>query len=435
MPETAQRFLGEDATRNQLLQAIAANHRQWTFSGARVQRGKIYRENGMTWTCTPGPDGEVTILFPHIRGVELGKRLDAIMRFCYEHQELKSVACWAMDAEQSKDLGVRLLARGFEWGWQPHWMSLDFRNMAPPASLPDNLRIEPVEDTIGWDVADLPYYSPNEAAQMRALTLLRPRRVWHFAAYQDNRPVGHSVLNLTTGRLGVAGIYNVGVIPPARNRGIGAAITLAACRFAQTLGCRHAVLNATGMGERVYRRIGFESLGCGMTWWLHCDVLEAGPIAANKIAFTEATGFGDVERLERTGKNMPPAELDAPLACGMTPLELAVKTNRPTSAEWLLQHGATLDVLSAWDMGWKDRARRILTATPELANRKTGKGQFTPLHEAVARDDLELAQLLLSAHPDTDIRDGMFNSTPLGWAQHFQRHAMIKLIEQYREKS
>jgi len=35
---------------------------------------------------------------------------------------------------------------------------------------------------------------------------------------------------------------------------------IAVCRFAEEMGCRYALLNATGMGEPVYRRIGFRGL-------------------------------------------------------------------------------------------------------------------------------------------------------------------------------
>ena len=49
--------------------------------------------------------------------------------------------------------------------------------------------------------------------------------VWHFAAWLKGEPVGHSTLCLTTGALGIAGIYDVGVVPDARNQGIGKAVS------------------------------------------------------------------------------------------------------------------------------------------------------------------------------------------------------------------
>src|SRR5439155_3592693 len=134
-----------------------------------------------------------------------------------------------------------------------------------------------------------------------------------------------------------------GVVPAARNRGIGRAVTLAACRQGLSLGCRHALLNATGMGEPVYRRIGFESIGFGQTWWLHRQTIDAQPPSETEVALAEAVGRGDLPALEALGRRLDPEQLDAPLTSGMTPMDLAVKTRQPASAQWLAQHGATLD--------------------------------------------------------------------------------------------
>lgn len=116
----------------------------------------------------------------------------------------------------------------------------------------------------------------------------------------------------------------------------------------------------------------------------------------------------------------------------MTPMELAVKARKPAAAKWLAAHGATLGLLHAWDLGWKARARRLLAASPELANRRTGAGQITPLHEAALRGDLALARLLLTADPDLEIQDTQFHSTPMGWAREFQRTEIIALLERHQ---
>jgi hypothetical protein len=227
----------------------------------------------------------------------------------------------------------------------------------------------------------------------------------------------------------VAGIYNCGVIPDVRSRGIGKAVTLAACRQARALGCRHALLNATGLGEPAYRRIGFESIGFGQTWWLHRPTLEASPPTELQIAFAEAVGRGDVAALDALAGRLDPAALDAPLPGGTTAMDLAVQTAQPRSAEWLTAHGATLDVISAWDLGWKERVRQMLVDSPSLVNTRRGGWGLTPLHEAAQRGDTELARVVLAAGPDLEIQDMQFHSPPLGWARHFGRTEIIELIE------
>ncbi|MGI8916588.1 MAG: ankyrin repeat domain-containing protein, partial [Chloroflexota bacterium] len=179
----------------------------------------------------------------------------------------------------------------------------------------------------------------------------------------------------------------------------------------------------------VYRRLGFTSLGEGQTWWLPAAVLAAPPPTADQIALAEAIGQGDITTLEHLAPHVSPQRLDAPLPNGMLPLHLAVEMRQERAAEWLVAHGAILDILSAWDLGWKERVPSLLERSPELADRRSGEWQTTPLHEAALRNDLDLARLLLTANPDLEIQDSGFHSTPLGWTKHFHRTEMVALIE------
>lgn len=45
-------------------------------------------------------------------------------------------------------------------------------------------------------------------------------------------------------------------------------MAVAALARARVESCTSVTLNATGDGEPVYRKVGFRSLGLGMTWWL-----------------------------------------------------------------------------------------------------------------------------------------------------------------------
>ena len=90
-----------------------------------------------------------------------------------------------------------------------------------------------------------------------------PKQVWHFGAYIGERPVGETSLCIGAG---VAGVVDVEVLEAYRGRGIGTALVHLAVQHAKRLGFRWAVLAATGMGSRVYERVGFQKVGTLSFW-------------------------------------------------------------------------------------------------------------------------------------------------------------------------
>jgi GNAT superfamily N-acetyltransferase len=221
-------------------------------------------------------------------------------------------------------------------------------------------------------------------------------------------------------------------VPRARGLGIGKAVTLAACLFARDKGYRYAVLNSTEAGRPTYERLGFATTGEGYTWWLITDRLLAHPPSPREVILAEAIGRGDFETLERLRSHYESADLNRPITNGMTLMELAVHCRRSASAEWLQASGAAYTILDAWDLDWKDRARQLVAADPSLVNRRYGEWNKTLLHFAAERNDEELARLALSANADLQLKDGAWQGTALGWAQHFGHFNIAQLIETHR---
>jgi ribosomal protein S18 acetylase RimI-like enzyme len=79
--------------------------------------------------------------------------------------------------------------------------------------------------------------------------------VRNLVALDDGEPVACGSLVLAAG---VAGLYNIGVLPGRQRQGIGTAMTAAIMAEGAASGAETAVLWSSAAGVRCYRRLGFE---------------------------------------------------------------------------------------------------------------------------------------------------------------------------------
>jgi GNAT superfamily N-acetyltransferase len=247
-----------------LARAAASNQRAWLARQAEAAGGVVRAERGLTWALG---GGTAALAFPTLSK----ERADAVLPglvAAARAARVREVSCWSLLPTRPPDLGERLAALGFELGWQAHWMAIELNDAEQPAAA-RRVDVGIVEPDEPWAAEGLPYDDPRSAESRRRLGAARPRRVWHLAARREGVPVGHATVSITTGRLGVAGLYDVGVRADERRRGVGSALTAAACALARAERCRHATLNATYEGELLYSALGFRSVGVAQTWWLH----------------------------------------------------------------------------------------------------------------------------------------------------------------------
>jgi len=420
-------LLQDEASPRQLEQAAAHNHSSLFRQEAEVLGGHYVSGEGLSWTSGT-PHSPSMVPFPELSPETAGARLDQMIDF-YLRYPPKGAGCWSLEPAQPADLGIRLLARGFQPGWRPRWMGLDLLQALPHHPSPKGLEIT-INNTISLDsVKGLPY---AQVVIPRASSAELPGQWTRFVARLKGKIVGQSVVFLSTGELGAAGIYHVGVVPRARGMGIGKAVTLAACLHARDKGYRYAVLNSTDAGRRAYEQLGFVTAGEGSTWWLITDRLLAHPPLPREVRLAEAVGRGDLEALDSMRSSYTPADLSRPVTNGMTLMELAVYCRQPASAEWLVTGGVPYTVLDAWDLDWKERARSLVAGNPSAVNRLYGEWDKTILHFAAERNDEDLAKLVLSADPDLQLKDKAYQGTALGWAQHMGHHGIAQLIETHQ---
>lgn len=416
----------QQATPLQLQLAAAQNHTELFDMNARSMGGEVITKGGLTWTFDGAGKGAM-VPFPVVTVKEPGMLFDEMMTYYREHQP-RGVGCWSLDPPATADINALLLARGFQPGWKPCWMALDLTKIKTGYNVPASLEIKADNDTDTTHIKDLPYNGHNGAVSV-ALLKKYPHRAQRFVASLNGEIVGHSVVFYNSGDHGAAGIYNVGVVPHARNLGIGKAVVTAACLHAKEKGYGYAVLNATGLP--MYQQIGFEWVGYGLTWWITNKNYITAPPSPSLIALTEAACKGDMTAVKETAASFTTGSLDTPLANGMTLLQLAVHCKQHAVAEWLVHRGVTCTVMDAWDLGWKEQAASILAKDPQEVNRRYDHWQYTLLHIAAERNDIALAQLALSAHPDLTIKDKVYHGTALGWAEHMDKNVIIQLIRDY----
>ncbi|MFH1134498.1 MAG: GNAT family N-acetyltransferase [Pseudomonadota bacterium] len=80
----------------------------------------------------------------------------------------------------------------------------------------------------------------------------------HFAARRGGELIGCASLEISGP---VGGLFFIGVAEGFRGRGLGRALTRTVLDLAKARGCRLAVLQASDLGRRVYRRLGFGEYG------------------------------------------------------------------------------------------------------------------------------------------------------------------------------
>lgn len=129
----------------------------------------------------------------------------------------------------------------------------------PPPGI-DLRPVTTVEDVAAYGqvmgAAYATYGMPEDVlpAMLRTLDTLRAPHIIAFVARVDGKPVAGAMTVITHG---VAGIYWVGTTPGARGRGLAELCTRAAGNAGFDLGARIAALQASPMGEPVYRRMGY----------------------------------------------------------------------------------------------------------------------------------------------------------------------------------
>lgn len=160
-----------------------------------------------------------------------------------------------------------LTSEGYEVAEPMPAMAVDLDGVAE-ISLPAGYSFEeigPDRDGPWCDAMARGYGIPRTSADQMGPSAMSEARVGEgsrsFAIVKGGEIVATSAMFLAGG---LAGIYCVATLEQERGKGLGGAATALPLALARSLGYRTGILQASRMGESVYRRLGFETFG-GLT--------------------------------------------------------------------------------------------------------------------------------------------------------------------------
>lgn len=261
-----QQILRDISARRLVKKAIKTNWEDYHYCLGNSASVELSVGRYLTWLITNMPDHFMNLVvctqLPS-RGAET--LIDNTLAH-FRSLNIRKVSWLAREGVPATKLKKWLLARGltFRESYSTE-MAVDLMSVPETLPLPAGLQIvqvEPGETLRQWiHVASIGFGVPEKFENVWYDFFVKAvfdLPFWTYMAILNGQPVATSQLFLSAG---VAGIYNVTCIPEARGQGIGAAMTQVPLLDARAIGYRVGILQASELGYRVYRRLGFQDFG------------------------------------------------------------------------------------------------------------------------------------------------------------------------------
>lgn len=194
---------------------------------------------------------------PSLRRAEPQLRADQIARAVASKRDI-IMPTWLPPGVSSQASRNGLLAQGLEQAFGQTVMNAALDEIRDDAvQLPQLDFVEGPSVVQEW--TEIAARSFGYAIDPQPIALLSEHPGAHFAlARREGRSVGTGLLFATGG---VAGIHMVGVPPEARRSGVAGAMMIHLHNIARERGLRTAALQASDMGEGLYRKLGYAAFG------------------------------------------------------------------------------------------------------------------------------------------------------------------------------
>jgi hypothetical protein len=243
---------------------------QWIAAHAGVPGIEAHVDRDIVWMIQPGAVWSNAGAALRLNAEAATARLRKIVKRYRENS--RGAGFWVGPEATPADLEDRLRELGFRCRKRFPGMICDLSTLRRRGQQPRGLRVELVSDhaIFSRSPSGHPYFGPIttsirefELGRLAHLNQQLPKRVFDLVALIAEIPVGACTVHLSHD---AAGLHDVGVLESHRNRGIGGALVIEACRLAYEHGRSAAILISSGMGESVYKRVGFREV-CQMAFW------------------------------------------------------------------------------------------------------------------------------------------------------------------------
>jgi len=225
--------------------------------------GKSYEDHKVKWIISGIPSPWLNyVVYSNFAKVDIDNKIKNILTY-FKLRRIP-ITWWIFPSAVPTNLGVFLKKHGMKYTGYMTGMAIDLTAVKKNYSVPSGFTIEQVcnkemlEKFVGAFAKGFGVdYNVSKAIFSVDLMLDIALPLRHYIGTLDGIPVATSSLLLEAG---VAGIYHIATIPEARKRGIGTAMTTLPLHEARDLGYHIAILLSSKIGEKLYRKLGFNEI-------------------------------------------------------------------------------------------------------------------------------------------------------------------------------
>lgn len=218
-------------------------------------------EDKISWVDTRNLDWPKCIFRADFESLNAENEISNIKRLI---QEGKTPNGWTVGPLTKPDnLGMILEKNGFLNVYQQAGMAVDLKNLKKQILDENDLVVEIVDNKESlnqWITIVSSVFGIKLDSELIEFLFLEPEVKFYMGTFEE-RSVSALMLYLSSG---VAGLHAVSSLQNYRNRGFGLTISKVALMDALKMGYKVGVLQASSLGERVYRKLGFKK---------YCDII------------------------------------------------------------------------------------------------------------------------------------------------------------------